>query len=577
MKRISIIKKTNLIVVLLVVIIGVIFVYAVYARNVRNIDRETEQTVEYVFDLMDNTLSASYQQVEDLIRNISLNQEVRHYYQKPKSVDAIENARRFSEYLDTLQSANTITKMIKLYCLDGELIYRAGDSPIEMSKDILPKNIEQLLHANKGRQYWMRDRIADEDVIRVFSYIYNLNTVELMGILEVQISSRFLFFNQTNHLETNLEVFLAEDGGNCIWQMGQMKSEEVYEMSRKGDTFYCAEEQYTIYRREARAGIGTFYLVKATNDVKKMNRNFLLYISCIFCVISVFIVAIASRVLKHTLTPIVKLTKLVNHMDSEAGLRALEQQEIDKIKERQDEVGLLATSFDNLLKKIEASIISSRQAARYKRRLEMELLMSQIKPHFLYNTIEAICGISMMGKSEDVCRIAKSLGTFYRISLSKGKFILPVKTELEHIKCYLDIECIRSNYSFNYYIHMQEGIEERPILKMILQPIVENAVVHGIRGMEGSGGVISVAASMDSDGNLRFEVMDNGRGMDPAILEQLNKGSYQSREENGFGMNNVRERIQIYYTEGYTLCYESTVNCGTKVTLCLNGEPEKEE
>lgn len=273
----------------------------------------------------------------------------------------------------------------------------------------------------------------------------------------------------------------------------------------------------------------------------------------------------------------VRLTKLVNQADPEAGLKPSEQEEINKIKAHQDEVGLLAKSFDSLLGKIQTNIANIRQANHSKRKLEFELLMSQIKPHFLYNTIEAICGIAQMGKNEDVYQIAKSLGVFYRLSLSKGKHILPIQTELAHIKSYLDIERIRSNYSFNYYIQMQEGIGGLPLLKMILQPMVENAVEHGIRGMMSCGGMISVTARLDQGDALIFEVMDNGKGIAPEILEQLNNGTYQSKEQNGFGMNNVRERIKMYYTEGFELRYDSVVGYGTKVILRLNGKPDEEE
>ncbi|MBC8609624.1 Probable sensor-like histidine kinase YehU [uncultured Ruminococcus sp.] len=581
MKRISIIEKTNLIVILIVVTIGVAFGYTVYARTVRMVDQENRQTVEYVFDLMDSTLSSLYQQVDNLIKNVSLNQEVRHYYQRSTSVDPTENARRFSEYLDILKSTTPSFKTIKLYRLDGELIYRAGDSPIEFPKDLLPENIDSMLKEVKGRQYWMHDKVGGQDMVRVFSYIYNLYTLELMGILEVQIRSQSLFVNQAEQLDQTLEVLLMEKGKDCIWQLGRIQEadirKDIYKM-REGDEVFSSEDgQYQIYQRAASSQVGNFYLVKATSDLKKINQGFLLYIIFIFLIISVFILMIASGVLRRTLIPVVRLTKLVNQADPEAGLKPSEQEEINKIKAHQDEVGLLAKSFDSLLGKIQTNIANIRQANHSKRKLEFELLMSQIKPHFLYNTIEAICGIAQMGKNEDVYQIAKSLGVFYRLSLSKGKHILPIQTELAHIKSYLDIERIRSNYSFNYYIQMQEGIGGLPLLKMILQPMVENAVEHGIRGMMSCGGMISVTARLDQGDALIFEVMDNGKGIAPEILEQLNNGTYQSKEQNGFGMNNVRERIKMYYTEGFELRYDSVVGYGTKVILRLNGKPDEEE
>lgn len=286
---------------------------------------------------------------------------------------------------------------------------------------------------------------------------------------------------------------------------------------------------------------------------------------------------VAAWVIRHTLTPVVHLTELVNRVNPESGLSPGDREKIDKIKAHQDEVGLLAASFEALIQKIGANITYIRESNRSKRKLEMELLMAQIKPHFLYNTIEAISGIALVGKNEEVYQIAKSLGTFYRISLSKGENVLTVERELTHIKSYLEIEQIRSNYSFDYYINMQEGTEEIPILKMVLQPIVENAVEHGIRGMRSSGGLISVTVYLNENRELLIEVMDDGKGIDARTLEQINQGTYRSSKQNGFGMNNVRERLRLFYTQGYELVYESTPGFGTKATLRLKGTPEPYE
>lgn len=577
MKKNSIITRTSLIVIILVAVTGIMFIYTVYFRNVQNIERETRQTVEYAFDLMDNTLGLIYQQVDDLIRNISLNQEVRYYYQNNKSVDYVENAKRFSEYMDILKSANTMFAIIKLYRLDGELLYRAGSSPVELSKDILPENICEILDEHKGRQYWMQGKLGEQETVRIISYIYNFQTVRVMGILEVQIPAQSLFINQTSYLRQGTEIFLLENEENCIWQMGRQEDIDIYKLGKENGKEYYESGQYSVHCRTSKTGVGTFYLIKAQNDMKKMNGEFLLYLIGAFLVISLFIIAIAVRVFRHTLTPIVRLTELADRVEPEEGLKPLEQKEINRIKERQDEVGVLAVSFDRLLKKIEAAIANNREINRHKRKLELELLMSQIKPHFLYNTIESICGIAVLGRNEDIYQIAKNLGAFYRISLSKGDLILPVKTELEHVRSYLDIERVRSNYNFNYFVDMQEGIEEHPVLKMILQPIVENAVVHGIRGMEDNSGVISVTAQEASDGSLFFEIMDNGKGIEPEVLEKLNQGRCQADEKNGFGMYNVYERMKIYYENRCTLCYESEPGYGTKVTLCLKGQPDEKE
>lgn len=583
MKKISIIKKINLIMVLIVVAVGLAFGYTIYARTVKMIDQDADQVAEYTFDLMDSTLSSLYQQVDNLKRNISLNQEVRYYYQKPRYINEAENARLFSEYMDILKAATSVLKVIKLYRLDGELIYRTGDSSVNFLEDALPGNIrEKLDESNAVGQYWIRGQDEYQDVIRVFSYIYHLYSLELMGILEVQIPKRELFTSQSGQLNQNMEVFLLGNDQEYIWCLRDEPDFALYrDASRTGTgqeaSLYTEKGRNLIYQRLSESGIGSFYLMKETNDLKQIYRDFSWYIFLVFAGIAAIVMTVAGWVIRHTLIPVVHLTELVNRVNPEAGISPGDQGKIDKIKAHQDEVGLLAASFEELIQKIGANITYIRESNRSKRKLELELLMAQIKPHFLYNTIEAICGIALVGKNEEVYQIAKSLGTFYRISLSKGENVLTVERELTHIKSYLEIEQIRSNYSFDYYIDMQKGTEELPILKMVLQPIVENAVEHGIRGMRSSGGLISVMVRLNENRELLIEVMDDGKGIDPGTLEQINRGTYRSSTQNGFGMNNVRERLRLFYTQGYGLTYESTPGFGTKATLLLKGAPEAYE
>jgi len=560
--------------VLIVLIVGVAFGCIFYVRTVKMIDQESNQMAEYTLDLMDTTISSLYQQIDNLKRNISLNQEVRYYYQRPKYIDEAENSRLFSEYIDILKAATSVIKVIKLYRLDGELIYRTGNTSVDFLHDVLPGDItEQLDKNNAVGQYWMHGQDDYQDVIRIFAYIYNLHTLKYMGILEVQIPLQELFSGQSDQLNQNMEVFLMGNGQEYIWYFGKKPDTAIFQNigQRKisEQTFCSVREKYYVYYRPSKSGVGSFYLVKETNDLKKIYQDFLLYIALIFVIIASVVLVIASWVIRHTLIPVVHLTEIMNRVNPEVGISAEDQEKIDKIKDYQDEVGLLAGSFDSLIQKIGANITYIRESNHSKRKLEFELLMAQIKPHFLYNTIEAICGIALVGKNEDIYQIAKSLGTFYRISLSKGKNILSVGEELLHIKSYLDIERIRSNYSFDYYIDMQKEAEDFPVLKMVLQPIVENAVEHGIRGLVNSDGLISVTACLDEKKELLLEVMDNGRGMDPETLEQISQGTYQSAKQNGFGLNNVRERLQLFYTQGYELTYESVPGFGTKVILHL--------
>ncbi len=231
------------------------------------------------------------------------------------------------------------------------------------------------------------------------------------------------------------------------------------------------------------------------------------------------------------------------------------------------EVEQLSKRFNLMLRRIRELMDQIIEEQEAKRKSELDVLQAQINPHFLYNTLNSVTRMAELGRNEEVVTTITSLSRFFRISLSKGKLIIPVEDELEHVRHYLIIQTIRFKNKFRYEIQAEEGTLNALTLKLILQPLVENAIHHGIE-KSAEEGFIGVYARVSGD-HLEFVIKDNGVGMTQDMMDKLLSGRLRSESDSGVGVINVQERISLYYGKEFGLHYESEPDEGTTVTIKL--------
>ena len=211
-----------------------------------------------------------------------------------------------------------------------------------------------------------------------------------------------------------------------------------------------------------------------------------------------------------------------------------------------------------------------------KRKSEFDSLQAQINPHFLYNTLDIIVWQIENEKQSEAVHTVTALARFFRLSLGKGKNIVTVKDEIEHVKNYLMIQHMRFKNKFDYEFDIAEDVLELPSLKLMLQPLVENAIYHGMEFMDGDG-MIMVKAWREED-ELYLSVADNGLGMTEDKVEMILTGKSTSGNGrgSGIGVKNVNERIKLYFGEAYGLTIDSEPDEGTTVIIHLPAKDEKE-
>ena len=235
--------------------------------------------------------------------------------------------------------------------------------------------------------------------------------------------------------------------------------------------------------------------------------------------------------------------------------------ELTVTSDAKDEVGSLIRGFGSMLGEINRLIHEVYESKLIQRKSEMTALQAQINPHFLYNSLSLINWKALEAGQQDISKITLALSSFYRTSLNRGKNVLTIEKEIENMKSYLEIQLCMHDNDFDVIMDIDEEILPYQTLNLLLQPLVENAIDHGIDLKEEGRGYIKIIGRKD-DSNIYLTVEDNGVGIEPELLSSI-----LEFKTKGYGVRNVNQRVQLYYGEEYCLRIESEVGKGTRCTI----------
>ncbi len=302
--------------------------------------------------------------------------------------------------------------------------------------------------------------------------------------------------------------------------------------------------------------VGISYLDEIVADRKSLS-TLVIFIS-IFSLL--FVIAASLFVSAKISEPIKNLERQMKKVES--GNFDID---IDIDVQGDDEVKRLSRAFNMMVKRIRSlmeQIISEQEA---KRKSELKALQAQINPHFLYNTLDSIVWMNENKDYVGVTTMVVALSQFFRISISRGRELITVSDEIEHIKSYLIIQKIRYKNKFKFSIEAQPEALGYKTLKLILQPIVENAIYHGVEQLYDEG-IIKINVSIDGD-TILFQVTDNGYGIKPDILKDILNKKANEKDSGGVGLKNVNERIKLFFGEQYGIEIDSILDVGTTVNI----------
>ena len=373
-------------------------------------------------------------------------------------------------------------------------------------------------------------------------------------------------------------IYLMDSNGDIIWHpkfeliaSGRVKENNLvaagYDDGSREEVFN-GTRQTVVTKTVGYTGWKLVGVIKGTGISLNMLKTRLFIVFVILLII--FIVILINSYISFRVTnPIRELEKSV---------KALEEGNLDAdiYMGGSYEVQHLGKSVQDMkfrIKGLMQDIVSEHEE---KRKSEFDSLQAQINPHFLYNTLDIIVWQIENEKQSEAVHTVTALARFFRLSLGKGKNIVTVRDEIDHVKNYLMIQHMRFKNKFDYEFDIAEDVLELPSLKLMLQPLVENAIYHGMEFMDGDG-MITVKAWRKED-ELYLSVADNGLGMTEDKVEMILTGKSTSGNGrgSGIGVKNVNERIKLYFGEAYGLTIDSEPDEGTTVIIHLPAKDEKE-
>ncbi|WP_083613761.1 sensor histidine kinase [Paenibacillus sp. P46E] len=411
----------------------------------------------------------------------------------------------------------------------------------------------------KGRYTWV---VSTSKLIE-----YKENGLTKTGVLLIDFNFRTIDqLSRQVKLGNRGYAYILDPQGNIVYHPQQqliyagLKYENVepvlaYEYRSYLDES-TGEKRFITVRTLAQTGwkiVGVAYYDEIVTTKHDLNHFLIWFLG--FVILGVIVLSIfLSWLIASPIRKLERTVKLVGEGDLNTPIDVSGAYEIEQLSRR----------FNMMLQRIRQLMDQIIYEQETKRKGELEVLQSQINPHFLYNTLNSVIRLAERGKTDEVVTMIQSLSKFFRISLSKGKNMITMQEELDHIRHYLVIQSLRFKNKFRYEIKAQDEVLTYQTIKLILQPIVENALYHGIEMMPDEG-LITITAELQ-ERMIVIRISDNGLGMNQETLKTILSGGKTSGGS-GVGVRNVNERIGLVYGREYGLTFESEIEEGTTVTV----------
>lgn len=533
-----------------------------------------EKTREYNIDVITEVgrniefkLSENRRLYYAIFTNATVQNELRHDNLGFESAQAkIEARRRIESILFEAILGSDDLEAIYIYSLSGNKYnsYHVGESYWLSTDD--QRRIEEA----RGSMVWLRPD-PERLVILGGRAIYDLETQQLLGYLVLHYREKTLAqtYDQIN-LKQRGHIFMVDGQGRVIsspdkTQLNETIDAPYIDKMNKGETHGFFSERvddklvYITYKLIEGTDWRIISIIHAAQYEKEAIslKNWLLIIIGICCACFLFIAIAWSS---HMSKPIRELANMMLRV--EQGKFDVRYQ-----YEYRDEIGILGRNFNKMVERINYLIHKVYQEKLLQQRSELKYLQFQINPHFLFNTLDTIHWLASMRDMSEISDMTKKLGDIMREGIKGDDFIM-LANEIRNINNYLDIQKYRFRDRMNVSVDIDIDILHMKVPKFILQPIVENAIVHGVERQIGAGHIH--IRGYKEDDVLIFTIKDNGPGMSAEDIAKLQLDKVDDEEQGGgIGLRNVHQRIKLYYGSDYGVHIKSEIGVGTRVTLVL--------
>ena len=368
-------------------------------------------------------------------------------------------------------------------------------------------------------------------------------------------------------------IYILDENGGIVYHPQQqliysgMKDELISEVMDTDTPSFLTDDGrlYTVSRSEATGWIvvGVSYVSELMAGADEARVTYLLVAMVLLAVAMLLAFVLSDKITRPIKSLELSMKEVEKGNFSHVALEVREN----------NEIGRLSRNFNTMTREIQNLMEQSEKEQQAKRKYELKVLQSQINPHFLYNTLDSIIWMAEWGKNQEVVKMTSSLARLLRRSISNEQEVVTIEEEIDYTEAYLTIQKMRYQDKLEYEIEVDPDIRKEETVKLVLQPVVENAIYHGIKYKEGKG-LIQIRGFRE-EGSIILRVQDDGRGMDQDTLEHIFEKHVRDTKSNGVGLQNVHERIRLYYGTAYGLSFESEPGKGTTVRIRLPGRREE--
>jgi two-component system sensor histidine kinase YesM len=574
-KSLSIKNKISLLFILLSLLL--LFILGMFASIISSssvIKKTVENTIQNL-NLVSGKFDIVFDNVENnakiAIRNSDIQTVLFSTVSRQEKASYNEEKQVRKALMNTIEPKTNIDAMF-IYDASGN-VFNSGNIQVDSENPGL--NISE--NSGEGTAKWIlthkstyRKLQSYQDIISYLCALVHENSGKPLGTMEVCINERYVssLYSEIK-IGSSGYIFIADKNGTIISD----NNKDLLYKSIREEPYYnwvTANEGGRIFKIGSKdcLVINSFYkrldwLIIGIVPIKEITRDSVLLRFNIFVIglVCIILAVVMSMLLSSSITkPVIKLKEAMESV-GEGNL------EVTVDIGSNDEIGVLTQEFNKMVKNTSHLMSRILLEQQKKREYELALLHYQMNPHFLYNTLENICSLADHGRNSDIISVVSELALFYRGVLSKGSNIITLAEEISITERYLKILKLRYGDELEYKFDIDDRIYGVKTLKLLLQPIVENSVYHGIKNKRGKG-VICIKGFLDGD-RVNIWVKDNGIGIKPELIDRIFEGKESHCQTSSFGLKNTDERIKLYYGNMFGLNIESIYGEGTTVKIVL--------
>jgi two-component system, sensor histidine kinase YesM len=484
---------------------------------------------------------------------------------------------KLDNFLYTFRDTQDIFR-VSLYVNDG-LMYSNQDINFSNLRGIKDSGIYSKVMDSKDKVYWLPpEEVRNEgnsnlklNVISLLRKIKNLNRYgEILGIVKVSIlESQVKDIMLKANITKNGVVYIQNSEGEVISSsnpealerinINKKTRDELVNNTISWSSMNINNEKYIVNSKGINNTDWNMVTVIPYSEILAPSnkiRDLMMSLVLIIGVITYAVAYINSN----------SLTKRISLLSRKMKKVQLGELDVSIYSKSNDEIGTLMNSFNYMIEKINDLVEEKYKIGKEIKNAELKALQAQINPHFLYNTLDLINWKAIDNNVPEIAETAQALAKFYKLSLSKGKDIISIEDEIKHVATYVQIQNLRFDNRIKLIVDVDEAIYQYYIMKILLQPIVENSIIHGIlETRDDQDGTIILKGIIDID-IIILTIEDNGVGMGHNEIKDLFINNI-SLTGNGYGVRNINDRIKLVYGKDYGLTYSSILGKGTKVEI----------